>query len=280
MERGTRYYHCLLCGACQITSQHTLDEHVRGRRHQRRYKILQQQQRSWFLDQLVPADFVKEHEKERRDYEDPSLLSYIMPFRKWRRNLCWTAGMTCQLCGTADMASRFDVAHHCLTSQRHATYRSNTKYLGEHHSELKRLEPRVQTLPKRYEWEFERHMIAYVGSKEAAFAGLESQAWEWYHLLHTLEVYELRANLIFLELAIWKASMIIRTTGDDAEEDAHDDRDDHKQAQRRSSGTSSFLASSSSFREERRTTCGSTVILQNVFAYLQTLPRLENELGW
>jgi hypothetical protein len=289
-------YHCLLCGACQMTSELTLQEHVRGRRHQRLYHILQQQQRAWFLDQLVPTEFLREHQNNNNnnnnsnnnsaketsnsnnDDGDPSLLSYIMPFRRWQHNNAWRAGMSCQLCGTAGMSTRLDVAHHCLTSQRHATYRSNTEILMMHHSECKGLKPRLEALllpnnNKRYKWEFERHMIAYVGSKEAAFAGLESQAFEWYHLLHTLEIYELRAKLVFLELAIWKASMMMDDDDDDDDED-----DDDNTKTRKSSST--FSSPSDSYREERRTTCGSTAILQNVFPYLQTLPRLENELGW
>jgi hypothetical protein len=126
---------CFLCDTGVMSSVKTLQQHVHGAKHQRFYQLLKCQRQAWWLDQQVPDDFQNSYDSYDYDYDDDDgTISYIMPFRRWQRN-GWKSGMTCQLCGTAALPTRWAVAEHCATSKRHALIRAST-YL-ELHSECK-----------------------------------------------------------------------------------------------------------------------------------------------
>jgi hypothetical protein len=248
-------FQCLLCETGMINSEKTLQHHVHGRRHQRNYGLLEANRQAWWLDLQVPECVVVEDNFD----EDDGTISYIMPFRRWRYN-GWRAGMSCQLCGTGDFPTRWAVAMHC-TTKRHCIYRSTT-YM-EYHVECRSLQPRLEKLPQMYEWHVQRALIHYVAAKEASFAGLCSRRYEWYQVLRTLQTYELRAQLVYLELAIWKQSLL-----------RYDAKDQHI-----SFGTLNevyaFLQTPEavqSYKKTKRVTSGIQEIMQGVIPFLRTIP--------
>jgi hypothetical protein len=184
---------CLLCDTGVMSSVKTLQQHVHGDKHQQLYQILKCHRQAWWLDQQVPDDF------QYCDYDD-CIISYIMPFRRWLGK----AGMSCQLCGTAALPTRWAVAEHCATSKRHTLVRAST-YLDLHPQCQELMQQHQKSLPNTFVWNLERAMIHYVAAKEASFAGLASRSYEWYRLLRLAELLELRSHaLLYLELAIWK----------------------------------------------------------------------------
>lgn len=197
-------FQCVLCDSGIINCEKTLQDHVHGKRHQNKYSVLEANRQAWWLDQQVPPNVISSGDDDSWHVDDDT-ISYIMPFRRWRYNQ-WRPGMTCQLCGTGDLPTRLEVARHCMYSKRHAMYRSTTYMTW--HIECQSLHVRLVKLPPIYQWHVEREMIHYVATKERSFAGLASKTFAWYQVLRTLENYELRAQMVYLELAIWKQSML------------------------------------------------------------------------
>jgi hypothetical protein len=245
-------YECLLCETGGINSEKVCNEHVRGQKHQKRYKLLHAQQKSFYHEMLIPEDV-------RSEFEDTleNSLPYILPYRRWQYGQ-WRAGSSCQLCGTAALPSRLAVAQHFL-SKRHQTIRART--YQNYHVECQELEHRIQMLPSMYQWHVQRAMIQYVASKEASFAGLTSHPVAWYQLNRTLETYELRQRLVYLELAIWKHALLL-----------HDD--EHVFASL--DGMQSFLQDKTeAYKKAKRYTSGVSEIIHGVLPFLRNYPKLE-----
>lgn len=206
-------YQCLLCETGEMNSERVCKEHVCSSRHQKRYKLLYAQQRSFFQEMKLPENFaltmeVRDENDDRALPSQPPFdnsLPYILPFRRWQYGR-WRFGSSCRLCGTAALPTRMAVVQHFQTSKRHQSIRSRTFW--QHHPEFGRLEPRIDLLCQLYQWHVERAMIAYVAEKEASHGGLASHPYAWYQLLWTLETYELRERMVHLELAIWKYSLL------------------------------------------------------------------------
>lgn len=204
-----KIYQCLLCETGEMNSETNCKEHVHSYKHQKQYKLLNTQQKCFYQEMKLPDSFryTLQLQQDGEDSEPPfdNTLSYVLPFRRWQYGR-WSAGSSCQLCGTAALPTRMAVVQHFVFSRRHQTIRSKT--FRHDHVEFHRLEPRIQALCQLYQWHVERAMIAYVAQKEASHAGLASHPYAWYQLLWTLETYELRARSSQLELAIWKKSLL------------------------------------------------------------------------
>jgi hypothetical protein len=265
-------YQCFLCDTGVMRSVKTLQQHVHGDKHQRLYQILKCQRQAWWLDQQVPDDF--EHYDDSDD--GSTILSYIMPFRRWHENQ-WKAGMSCRLCGTAALPTRWAVAEHCASSKRHALLRAST-YL-ELHPECQELMQQQQQqqqyqkhqrlLPDTFVWNLERAMIHYVAAKEASFAGLASRSYEWYRLLRLAELLELRSHaLLYLELAIWKQSLLRYDDDDDTTTTTASSFETLEELYR-------FLGHQKiqiePYKDSKRVTCGITEILLGVLPFLRTI---------
>eukprot|EP00980_Cylindrotheca_fusiformis_P021645 scaffold8505_cov130-Cylindrotheca_fusiformis.AAC.11 len=244
-------YECLLCQTGEMNSEKVCKGHVRGQKHQRRYKLLSKQQKSFHQELLLPDD-LRLHFEETLENN----LPYILPFRRWQYGR-WMAGSSCQLCGTAALPTRLAVAEHFL-SKRHQTIRAKT--YEDYHDECRSLDHRVQRLPSFYKWHVERAMIQYVARKEASFAGLTSHPVAWYDLNRTLETYELRECLVYVELAIWKHALL--SLADDRVFATLDDLWLFLQENRES------------YKKTKRFTSGVAEIIQGVLPFLRSYPKL------
>lgn len=241
-------YACLLCETGELKSDKSCEEHVRGQKHQKRYTLLNSQQKSFYNEMLLPDDF-------RFDFDNR--LPYILPFRRWQYGQ-WRSGSSCQLCGTAALPTRLAVAQHFL-SKRHQTIRTRT-YI-ECHIECQELERRVQLLPDIYQWYVQRAMIHYIASKEASFAGLTSHPVAWYQLLRTMETYELRHRLVYLELAIWKQSLLHYDSGKEIFATLEDMQ-------------ASLQDKTKAYKKAKRFTSGVVEIIHGVLPFLRQYPKL------
>jgi len=213
--KETELFQCLLCNSKgYIKSPQSCLEHCRGRRHQRQYQFLVQQQQAWLEDQLVPDSFGDGDNGDHNasiPMDEEDVLGYFMPFRRWHFGK-WEVGLSCQLCGTAAFPNRHAIVEHCQSSRRHIVLRNRTLYSSRYHPEITEhtdLLERLERLPYQYYgWNVQRMLLRYLAAKEVSMASLTSRRYAWYQVWKMLEMYELRYRMSILECAIWKHDML------------------------------------------------------------------------
>lgn len=242
----------------------------RGRRHQRQFGFLLQQQKACLQDQLVPSSF-DENVQKTSDYtkmDDEDVLGYFMPFRRWHFGK-WEVGLSCQLCGTAAFANRYAILEHCQSSRRHIVLRNRTLYSSNFHPEINQttnILERLRALPYQYYgWLVERSLLRYLAAKEASMASLMSRGYAWYQVWKTLETLELRYRMSLLECAIWKRHMLEYGLEDGISFLSLTDLQGFCQSR----GQDYEM-----YRQERRKTSQATGIIFAVVPFLKTEPRV------
>lgn len=109
-------------------------------------------------------------------------------------------------------------------------------------------------------------MIQYAASTEASFSGMASQKLAWYQLLRVLETYQLRNILVYLELAIWKHSMLSEFPSADAKSPRT-----IRDIQVEFESIDEFEA----YKQTKRVTSGATEIVLGVMPFLREYPAIE-----
>lgn len=252
---------CLLCDTGHIKSKKSWNKHCAGRRHQRNYEQLEQQQLAWLQEEQVPETFIDPYLDKDQD-----IMDYFMPFRRWHFGK-WEVGLSCQLCGTAAFPNRRAIIQHCETSRRHGILRSRTLWTNYHpeiHDNL-HFKDRLSNLPPMYRWHVERSLLHYLASKERAMSSIQSRRYEWYNVWKTLHQYELRFQMSLLECAIWKMNLLDfdETSSFSSMSDLHDFLDERS-------------IDKTEYRRARRKTSPSTAMILGVIPFLKTEP---NPLG-
>ena len=76
-------YHCLLCETGQMNSEKVCIAHVNGKKHQKRYRLLNTQQNNFYREYQIPDNIRLEFVAEDI-LENNNNLSYLLPFRRWQ----------------------------------------------------------------------------------------------------------------------------------------------------------------------------------------------------